>query len=84
MHLLSSFKNIIFIWYAFNVLKLKSSRAAKDMSQKELADEVGVTRQTVNAIESGDYNPSINLCIAICKVLGKTLDQIFWEDDKNA
>ena len=65
-------------------LKLKSSRAAKDMSQKELADAVGVTRQTINAIESGDYNPSINLCIAICKVLGKTLDQIFWEEDENA
>jgi len=65
-------------------LKLKASRAAKDLSQKALADEVGVTRQTINAIENGDYNPSINLCIAICKVLGKTLDQIFWEDDENA
>ena len=64
-------------------LKLKSSRAAKDMSQKDLADAVGVTRQTINAIENGDYNPSINLCIAICKEFGKTLDQIFWEDDEN-
>ncbi len=65
-------------------LKLKASRAAMDMSQKELADKVGVTRQTINAIESGDYNPSLNLCIVICKVLGKTLDQIFWGDDENA
>jgi len=65
-------------------LKLKSSRAAKDMSQKDLAEATGVTRQTINAIENGDYNPSVNLCIAICKVLGKTLDQIFWEDDENA
>ena len=65
-------------------LKLKSLRALKDMSQKDLADAVGVTRQTINAIENGDYNPSINLCIAICKTLGKTLDQIFWEDDENA
>lgn len=65
-------------------LKFKSARAAKDMSQKELAEAVGVTRQTVNAIENGDYNPSVRLCIAICKVLGKTLDQIFWEDDVNA
>ena len=65
-------------------LKLKSSRAAKDMSQKDLAEAAGVTRQTINAIENGDYNPSVNLCIAICKVLGKTLDQIFWEDDENA
>lgn len=64
-------------------LKLKSARAMKDLSQKDLADATGVTRQTINAIENGDYNPSINLCIAICRVLGKTLDQLFWEDDKN-
>lgn len=64
-------------------LRLKSFRAAKDISQKELADAVGVTRQTINAIEKGDYNPSINLCISICKVLGKTLNDIFWEDDEN-
>ncbi|MFT9496482.1 helix-turn-helix transcriptional regulator, partial [Anaerosolibacter sp.] len=64
-------------------LKLKSARAAKDMSQKDIADAVGVTRQTINAIESGDYNPTINLCIAICKVLDKTLNDIFWEDDRN-
>ena len=61
-------------------LRLKSARAAKDMSQKDLADAVGVTRQTVNAIESGDYNPTINLCRAICKALGKTLDELFWEE----
>lgn len=54
------------------------------MSQKQLADAVGVTRQTVNAIENGNYNPSINLCINICKVLGKTLDEIFWEADEDA
>ena len=61
-------------------LRFKAARAAKDLSQKDLAAAVGVTRQTVNAIESGDYNPSINLCIAICRVLDKTLDEIFWED----
>ncbi len=60
-------------------LKLKSARAAMDMSQQELADRVGVSRQTVNAIEIGDYNPTIKLCIAICRVLGKTLDELFWE-----
>ncbi len=62
-------------------LRLKAARAAKDMSQKDLADAVGVARQTMNAIEKGDYNPSIKLCIAICKELGKTLDHIFWEED---
>ena len=62
-------------------LKMKSARAALDMSQQELADKVGVSRQTINAIEKGDYNPTINLCRAICKVLGKTLDDLFWEED---
>ena len=60
-------------------LKLKAARAAKDLYQQALADIVGVSRQTVNAIEKGDYNPSINLCIAICKALDKTLDDLFWE-----
>ena len=53
-------------------LKLKAARAAKDLSQQALADLVGVSRQTINAIEKGDYNPTIKLCIAICKVLDKT------------
>jgi len=64
-------------------LKLKSARGALDMSQKDIADIVGVTRQTINAIENGDYNPSIKLCIAICRVLGKTLNDIFWEEEEN-
>lgn len=61
-------------------LKLKVARAGLDMTQKDLAERVGVTRQTMNAIEKGDYNPTIKLCISICKVLGKTLDELFWED----
>ena len=61
-------------------LRIKSARAAKDMSQQALADLVGVSRQTINAIEKGDYNPTIQLCLAICKVLDKTLDELFWED----
>ena len=60
-------------------LRLKAARATLDMSQQELADKVGVSRQTINAIEKGDYNPTINLCIAICKTLDKTLDELFWE-----
>ncbi|MDE7366635.1 MAG: helix-turn-helix transcriptional regulator [Lachnospiraceae bacterium] len=62
-------------------LRLKSARAALDLSQQELADQVGVSRQTINAIEKGDYNPTIRLCIAICKVLNKTLDDLFWEEN---
>ena len=61
-------------------LKLKAARAAKDLSQQALADLVGVSRQTINAIEKGDYNPTIKLCIAICKVLDKTLDELVWEE----
>ena len=60
-------------------LRLKSARAALDMSQKDLSEAVNVTRQTINAIENGDYKPTLNLCISICKVLDKTLDQLFWE-----
>ena len=62
-------------------LKLKAARAALDLSQQDLADRVGVSRQTINAIEKGDYNPTINLCRSICKELGKTLDEIFWEEE---
>lgn len=60
-------------------LRLKAARAALDLSQQALADMVGVSRQTINAIELGDYNPTIRLCIAICKALGKSLDELFWE-----
>lgn len=60
-------------------LRLKAARAGKDLSQQALAELVGVSRQTINAIEKGDYNPTIRLCIAICKVLDKTLDDLFWE-----
>ena len=61
-------------------LKLKAARASMDLSQQELADMVGVSRQTINSIEKGDYNPTINLCRAISKALGKTLDELFWEE----
>lgn len=53
------------------------------MAQKELAQAVGVSRQTINAIEQGEYNPTIKLCRAICMALGKTLDELFWEDETN-
>ena len=61
-------------------LRMKSARAAKDMSKQQLAEAVGVTRQTINAIERGDYNPTIKLCLAICHALDRTLDELFWED----
>ncbi len=61
-------------------LKLKAARAGKDLSQEQLAQLCGVSRQTISAIEKGDYNPTIKLCITICKVLDKTLDELFWEE----
>ena len=64
-------------------LAIKAARAQKDMTQKDLAAAVGVSRQTINAIEQGEYNPTIKLCRAICRVLGKTLDELFWEEDTN-
>ena len=62
-------------------LKLKAARAAMDLSQQALADRVGVSRQTIVAIEKGDYNPTINLCRQICRALGKTLAELFWEEE---
>lgn len=61
-------------------LKLKLARMEKDLSQIELAKKVGVTRQTIGMIEAGDYNPSLHLCIAICKELDRTLNDLFWEE----
>lgn len=58
---------------------MKMARVEHDMSQESLADIVGVTRQTIGLIESGNYNPTLKLCIAICKALNKTLNDLFWE-----
>lgn len=62
-------------------LNIKAARARKDMTQKDLAAAVGVSRQTINAIEQGEYNPTIKLCRAICRALDATLDELFWEED---
>lgn len=62
-------------------LKMKAARAAKGMTQQDLAQAVGVTRQTIVAIEKGDYNPTVRLCVDICQVLGTTLDGLFWPEE---
>ncbi len=64
-------------------IRMKVARVEKDLSQDQLAKMIGVSRQTINAIEKGDYNPTINLCISICKALDKTLDELFWNPDQN-
>lgn len=57
---------------------MKDARMAAGLSQQELADKLGVSRQTINAIEKGDYNPTIRLCTGICRALGRTLNDLFW------
>mgnify|MGYP000583031467 FL=1 len=59
---------------------MKIARVEMDLSQEQLADLVGATRQTIGMIESGKFNPSLQLCISICRALGKTLDDLFWEE----
>lgn len=59
--------------------RMKAARKEKGFSQDDLARAVGVSRQTVNMIERGDYNPTLNLCVSLCRALGKTLDELFWE-----
>ena len=63
------------------ILRMKAARAGKDLSQDDLAKLCGVSRQTISAIEKGDYNPTIRLCIAICRALDVTLDDLFWNKD---
>lgn len=60
--------------------KMREARQQKGISQTELAKLIGVSRQTVNMIENGDYNPTIALCLKLCKALDKTLNDLFWED----
>ena len=62
--------------------RMKIARMEADMKQEDLAKSVGVTRQTIGLIESGEYNPTLNLCVAICNALGKTLNDLFWEESK--
>ena len=61
---------------------MKEARAKAGLSQQELAEKLGVSRQTINAIEKGDYNPTIKLCVGICRVLGRTLNDLFWDADE--
>lgn len=62
-------------------IKMKVARIEVNMSQADLAKSIGVTRQTIGLIEAGDYNPSLKLCISICEVLNKTLNDLFWEEE---
>ncbi|MCI8978445.1 transcriptional regulator [bacterium 1xD8-48] len=61
--------------------RMKIARIEKDLSQEQLADLIGVSRQTISMIEAGKFNPSLQLCISICKALDRTLNDLFWEPD---
>jgi putative transcriptional regulator len=63
---------------------MKVARVEAELSQEQLAERTGVTRQTISMIEAGKFNPSLNLCVAVCRALGKTLNDLFWEDERNA
>ena len=64
-------------------IKLKLARVERNLTQAELAEKAGVTRQTIGLIESGSYNPTLRLCIAIAKALDKTLNDLFWEESEH-
>ncbi|WP_106767067.1 helix-turn-helix transcriptional regulator [Paenibacillus faecalis] len=62
---------------------VKVARVKTDLTQQQLADLVGITRQTVSLIEKGKYNPSLKLCLQICYALNSTLDELFWMDEED-
>jgi len=64
-------------------IKLKLARVEHNLTQAELADKVGVTRQTIGLIENGGYNPTLHICIAIARALDKTLNDLFWEESEH-
>ncbi len=58
--------------------RVKLARIEKDLTQEQLAELTGVTRQTIGLIEAGKYNPTLKLCLALAKATGKRLDDLFW------
>lgn len=74
-------KYLYYICYMENI-KIKLARVEKGLSQQDLADLVDATRQTIGLIEKGKYNPSLNLCVKIAKSLDRTLNDLFWYEDK--
>ncbi|MDO5503739.1 MAG: helix-turn-helix transcriptional regulator [Actinomycetia bacterium] len=63
--------------------RMKLARIAHDMTQADLAGAVGVTRQTISMIEAGAHNPTLKLCIDICRTLDTDLNSLFWDSDNS-
>ncbi|MCK6205608.1 helix-turn-helix transcriptional regulator [Bacillus infantis] len=61
---------------------VKQARLQAELTQQELADRVGITRQTVSLIEKGKYNPSLKLCLQICYAVQSKLDELFWVEEQ--
>ncbi|AGX02015.1 MULTISPECIES: helix-turn-helix transcriptional regulator [Bacillaceae] len=61
---------------------VKQARLQAELTQQELADRVGITRQTVSLIEKGKYNPSLKLCLQICYAVQSKLDELFWVEEE--
>ena len=65
--------------------RVKLARVENNLTQAQLAERAGCTRQTIGLIEGGKYNPSLQLCLTIARALNKSLDDLFWiEEEKNA
>ncbi|WP_416825302.1 helix-turn-helix transcriptional regulator [Ectobacillus polymachus] len=60
---------------------VKAARVQVNLTQQQLADQIGVTRQTISLIEKGKYNPTLKLCLDICYAVNKTLDELFWVEE---
>ena len=63
--------------------RVKEYRVEKKMSQSTLAKDINVAWQTINLIENNKYNPSLDLCIRLAKVLETDLNSLFWEEKKD-
>ncbi len=64
-------------------LRMKVARVQRGLTQQGLADNIGVTRQTIGLIEQGRFNPSLALCKQMRGGWGKPLDELFWEEDQS-
>jgi putative transcriptional regulator len=62
---------------------VKLARVQMNLTQQQLAEKTGVTRQTISLIEKGKYNPSLKLCLDICYVVNKSLNELFWVDKED-
>ncbi len=61
--------------------RLKLARVEIGLSQAQLAARAGVTRQTIGLIEAGRYNPTLKLCLALARETGRSLDELFWDEE---